>query len=91
MVSAHVDDFNKEGGGVSKEFWDHLESKWSGIKLQTGPRCKHLSWDTIQDPVSGPILRSQSYIRDMLTSLKVNKFEYHPMRAKLLTAKTQNP
>ena len=83
IVSAHVDDLisaaspNPEGSALSKEFWDHLENKWPGIKLQTGPRYKHLSWDIIQDPATGSILRSQSsYIRDMLTSLKVNKFEY---------------
>ena len=92
IVSAHVDDLisaaspNEEGEALSKEFWDHLESKWPGIKLQAGPRYKHLSWDIIQDQATGSILRSQSsYIRDMLTSLKVDKFEYHPMRANLLT------
>ena len=43
IVSAHVDDLisaaspNKEGEALSKEFWDHLEAKWPGIKLQTGP------------------------------------------------------
>ena len=91
IVSAHVDDLisaaspNSEGSALSKEFCDHLEKKWPGIKLQTGPRYKHLSWDIIQDPTTSAILRSQSsYIRDMLTSLKVNKFEYHPMRANLL-------
>ena len=66
IVSAHVDDLisaaspNKEGEALSKEFWNHLETKWPGIKLQKGPRYKHLSWDIIQDPTSGTILRSQS-------------------------------
>ena len=92
IVSVHVDDLisaaspNEAGSALSKEFWEHLENKWPGIKLQTGPRYKHLSWDIVQDPGSGSIFRSQSsYIRDMLTSLKVNKFEYHPMRTNLLT------
>ena len=72
IVSAHVDDLisaaspNKEGEALSKEFWEHLEAKWPGIKLQTGPKYKHLSWDIIQDATSGAILRSQSsYIRDI--------------------------
>ena len=92
IVSVHVDDLisaaspNTEGSDLSKEFWDHLESKWPGIKLQTGPRFKHLSWDIMQDPDTGVVHRSQSsYIKDVLKTLKVDKFQYHPMRTDLLT------
>ena len=92
IVSVHVDDLisaaspNAEGSALSKEFWDHLESKWPGIKLQTGPRFKHLSWDIMQDPETGVVHRSQSsYIKDVLKTLKVDKFQYHPMRSDLLT------
>ena len=92
IVSVHVDDLisaaspNAEGSALSKEFWDHLEFKWPGIKLQTGPRFKHLSWDIMQDPETGVVHRSQSsYIKDVLKTLKVDKFQYHPMRGDLLT------
>ena len=92
IVSVHVDDLisaaspNKEGARLSKDFWDQLEAKWPGIKHQTGPRFKHLSWDIVQDQDTGVIHRSQSsYIKDVLKSLKVNKFQNHPMRRDLLT------
>ena len=58
---------NEEGDKLSEEFWNTLESKWPGIKHQTGPRYKHLSWDIIQDKQTGVILRSQSsYIKGVL-------------------------
>ena len=96
IVSVHVDDLisaaspNSEGERLSKEFWGILESKWPGIKHQTRPRFKHLSWDIIQDPSTGAVRRSQSsYIRDVLKTLKVDKFENYPMRANLLTHKPE--
>ena len=96
IVSVHVDDLisaaspNPEGERLSKEFWSTLESKWPGIKHQTGPRFKHLSWDIIQDPSTGSIRRSQaSYIRDVLKTLKIDKFENYPMRGNLLTHKPE--
>ena len=94
IVSVHVDDLisaaspNAHGTALSNEFWNHLESKWPGIKLQEGPTFKHLSWDIMQDPKTGVVRRSQSsYIKSVLKSLKVEQFEYHPMRANLLTHK----
>ena len=92
IVSVHVDDLisaalpNAEGTALSKEFWDYLENKCPGIKLQSGPRYKHLSWDIVQDPETRVIRRSQSsHINDVLKSLKVDKFQHHPMRTDLLT------
>ena len=96
IVSVHVDDLisaaspNAEGERLSKEFWDTLEAKWPGIKHQTGPRFKHLSWDIVQDPQTGVVLRSQSsYIKDVLKTLKVDKTESYPMRANLLSYKPE--
>ena len=96
IVSVHVDDLisaasaNEEGDKLSKEFWDTLESKWPGIKHQTGPRYKHLSWDIIQDKETGVILRSQSsYIMDVLRTLKITSVENYPMRGNLLTYKPE--
>ena len=96
IVSVHVDDLisaaspNAEGIKLSSEFWSTLETKWPGIKHQTGPTFKHLSWDIKQDPKTGVILRSQStYIRDMLKTLKVDKMENYPMRANLLSYKPE--
>ena len=98
IVSVHVDDIisaaspNAEGTALSNEFWDYLEGKWPGIKLQKGPQYKHLSWDIFQDPDTGVIRRSQSsYIKDVLKSLKVDKFQYHPMRADLITHRPEAP
>ena len=98
IVSVHVDDLisaaspNAEGAALSKEFWDYLETKWPGIKLQTGPQYKHLSWDIVQDIDTGVIRRSQtSYIKDVLKSLKVTKFQYHPMRTDLVTNRPESP
>ena len=98
IVSVHVDDLisaaspNAEGSTLSKEFWEHLESKWPGIKVQTGPRFKHLSWDIMQDPDTRVIHRPQSsYIKDILKTLKVDKFQYHPMRSDLLTHRPATP
>ena len=92
IVSVHVDDLisassaNPEGDHLSAEFWDTLEAKWPGIKHQTGPRFKHLSWDIIQDPATSVIQRSQaSYLRDVVKTLKIDKFENYPMRSNLLT------
>ena len=97
-MSVHVDDLisaaspNAEGTALSNEFWDYLEAKWPGIKLQKGPQYKHLSWDIFQDPGTGIIRRSQSsYIKDVLKSLKVDKFQYHPMRADLITHRPEAP
>ena len=96
IVSVHVDDLisaaspNSDGARLSEEFWGTLESKWPGIKHQTGPRFKHLSWDLQQDANTGVILRSQtSYIKDMLKTLKVDKTENYPMRANLLSYKPE--
>ena len=98
IVSVHVDDLisaaspNKEGQALSTQFWEALEKKWPGIKHQTGPRFKHLSWDIVQDPKTGAIGRSQtSYLRDVLRSLKVENMEDYPMRANLLTHRPENP
>ena len=96
IVSVHVDDLisaanpNEEVDKLSKEFWNTLESKWPGIKHQTGPRNKHLSWDIIQDQKTGVILRSQSsYIKDVLRTLKITNVENYPMRGNLLTYKPE--
>ena len=96
IVSVHVDDLisaaspNSEGTKLSHEFWSTLEAKWPGIKHQTGPRYRHLSWDITQDPKTGVILRSQSsFLRDMLKTLKIGKMENYPMRPNLLSYKPE--
>lgn len=56
IASVHVDDIasaatpNAKGKELEEEFWNSMESKWPGIKRQTGPHYRHLSWNIYQDP-----------------------------------------
>jgi hypothetical protein len=95
FLSIHVDDIlavpsnNKAGQELDVELWTHLETKWPGIKLQKGPRFKHLSWDIEQDPKTGRIMRSQgSALKKMLGQFGVTRKEKRPSRANLLTRDT---
>lgn len=65
IASVHVDDIasaatpNADGLLLEQEFWDSMEQKWPGIKRQSGPYYRHLSWNIHQDPTTMKITKSQ--------------------------------
>ena len=73
IASVHVDDIasaatpNADGLLLENEFWDSMEKKWPGIKRQSGPYYRHLSWNIHQDPVTRKITKSQrDYILELV-------------------------
>ena len=92
IASVHVDDIisaassNPEGKKLETEFWDSMEKKWPGIKLQRGPNYKHLSWNIEQDRTSGAIKKSQKdYLLELVKETQVIKEHKLPCRSDLLT------
>ena len=65
IASVHVDDIasaatnSPAGKALEEEFWGSMEKKWLGIKRQSGPEYKHLSWNIRQDPKTMKITKSQ--------------------------------
>ena len=92
VASVHVDDIisaaspNLEGKKLETEFWDSMEKKWPGIKLQRGPNYKHLSWNIEQDRTSGDIKKSQKdYLIELVKESQVTKEHKLPCRSDLLS------
>ena len=91
IASVHVDDIasaatpNKEGKALELEFWDSMEAKWPGIKKQTGPHYRHLSWNIHQDPKTKHISKSQrDYILEIVKSSGIEKEFNLPARSNIL-------
>ena len=98
VASVHVDDIiaaaspNEEGRKLEKEFWDFLEAKWPGVKLQKGPTYKHLSWNIQQDQTTSEIRKSQrDYLLEVVTSLGVEREHKLPCRSNLLESDKDSP
>ena len=98
IATVHVDDIisaaspNAEGKRLQDEFWESMEKKWPGIKLQTGPKYKHLSWNIVQDKTTGEIRKSQrDYLLDLVSECKVNKEHKLPCRSDILTIDHSSP
>ena len=98
IASVHVDDIisaaspNAAGLSLEKEFWDFLESKWPGIKLQRGPHYKHLSWNIYQDHQTGEIRKSQrDYLLEVVKSSGITKEQRLPCRSNLLESNSGSP
>ena len=97
IASIHVDDIasaaspNPEGKALEREFWDSMESKWPGIKRQSGPHYRHLSWNIYQDPTTMKISKSQrDYISDVVKISGVEKEFSLPSRSNLLETTTNS-
>ena len=91
IASVHVDDIasaatpGKEGKKLEDEFWNSMESKWPGIKKQTGPHHRHLSWNIYQDPSTMQISKSQrDYILEVVKASGVEREHNLPARSNLL-------
>lgn len=91
IASVHVDGIisaatpNEEGDRLASEFWGYLESEWRGIKLQSGPDYKHLSWNIHQDPRTGEMQKSQrDYRFKVVKASGVEKEHKLPARTNLL-------
>ena len=98
LASVHVDDIisaaspNEEGKRLEAEFWDFLEAKWPGLKLQLGPHYKHLSWNIYQDHRTGEIRKSQKdYLIEVIKSVGVKKEHKLPCRSDLLESDPKSP
>ena len=98
IASVHVDDIisaaspNEEGKKLQDEFWGSMEKKWPGIKLQTGPSYKHLSWNITQDKATGEIRKSQrDYLNELVKEIGVERERKLPCRADLLTGEIDKP
>ena len=51
-----------------------MERKWPGIKRQSGPDYKHLSWNIRQDPRTMKIAKSQrDYLVEVVEASGVSK------------------
>ena len=88
FASVHVDDIasaatpNEEGLALKREFWDSMEKKWPGIKRQSGPFYRHLSWNLHQDPVTMKITMSQrDYILEIIKTSGIDKEHHLPCRS----------
>ena len=93
IASVHVDDIasaaspNAEGLRLEQEFWNSMELKWPGIKRQSGPHYRHLSWNIYQDPTTMKIHKSQrDYILELVKATGVHKEHNLPCRANLLSS-----
>ena len=91
IASVHVDDIasaaspNKEGKELEEEFWNSMEAKWPGIKRQSGPHYRHLSWNIYQDPKTKEISKSQrDYIQEVVKASGVEKEFNLPSRSNIL-------
>ena len=96
--SVHVDDIasaatpNAEGSILEKEFWDSMEQKWPGIKRQSGPFYRHLSWNLHQDPKTMKITKSQrDYILEIVKASGIEKEHHLPCRSNLLISDPNSP
>ena len=88
IASVHVDDIasaatpNEEGHALEQEFWDSMEKKWPGIKRQSGPFYRHLSWNLHQDPQTMKITKSQrDYILEIIKTSGIEKEHHLPCRS----------
>ena len=98
FASVHVDDIasaatnNAAGAELELEFWNSMEAKWPGIKRQSGPHYKHLSWNIYQDPTTMEIRKSQKdYLLDVDKASGVDKEHRLPCRCDLLTSDIESP
>ena len=98
IASVHVDDIasaatpNADGLLLEQEFWDTMEQKWPGIKRQSGPYYRHLSWNIHQDPDTMKITRSQrDYILELIQSSGIERERHLPCRSNLLTSDPDSP
>ena len=90
VTSVHVDDFMaiSTSSKLEREFWGTLEKKYPGIKVQTGPRYRHLSYDLYYDKANSRIEKSQAtYISALLKEHGVSGKESLPCRVDLLSCK----
>ena len=80
---------NEEGKKLQEEFWGSMEKKWPGIKLQTGPNYKHLSWNITQNKATGEIRKSQrDYLNEIIGIERERKL---PCRSNLLIGDPKSP
>ena len=91
IASVHVDDIastaspNKEGKALEEEFWNSMETKWPGIKKQSGPHYRHLSLNIFQDPQTRKISKSQrDYIIEVTKASGIEKEFNLPSRSNIL-------
>ena len=69
-----------------------MERKWPGIKRQSGPDYKHLSWNIRQDPRTMKIAKSQrDYLVEVVEASGVSKEQKLPSRCDLLTSNPDSP
>ena len=87
----HVDDIDQGSWGNSddmayldKEFWDLLENKYPGIKLQRGPRYRHLSCEIFYDKKNKS---QETCIKSMMQAAGITGYRDLPHRGDLLSAK----
>ena len=98
IASVHVDDIisaaspNEEGKKLQEEFWGSMEKRWPGIKLQTGPKYKHLSWNISQNTTTGEIRKSQrDYLNELIKETGVEREHKLPCRSDILTGDFNSP
>ena len=98
IASVHVDDIasaatpNPAGLKLEKEFWESMEAKWPGIKGQSGPHYKHLSWNIYQDPKTHEIHKSQrDYLLEIVKTSGVSKEHNLPSRMDLTNSDDTSP
>lgn len=98
IASVHVDDIasaatnNAAGKLLSDQFWGSMEAKWPGIKRQSGPNYKHLSWNIHQDPVTFKVTKSQrDYLMEVVEASGVTKEQKLPCRCNLLVSDPESP
>ena len=98
IASVHVDDIisaaspNAEGKKLQDEFWGSMEKRWPGIKLQTGPKYKHLSWNISQDKATGEIRKSQrDYLNELVKEVGIEKERKLPCRSDILNGEPNSP
>ena len=83
---------NEEGSTLEHEFWDSMEQKWPGIKRQSGPFYRHLSWNIHQDPKTMKISKSQrDYILEIVKTSGIEREHHLPSRANLLLSDPNSP
>ena len=98
IASVHVDDIisaaspNEEGKKLQEEFWGSMEKKWPGVKLQTGPNYKHLSWNISQDMKTGEIKKSQrDYLNELVKEVGIERERKLPCRSDVLIPDPLSP
>ena len=98
IASVHVDDIasaasnSPAGKLLEEEVWTSMERKWPGIKRQSGPDYKHLSWNIRQDPCTMKISKSQrDYLIEVVQASGVSKEQKLPSRCDLLTSDPNSP